>query len=130
MKLCFTRINTNELHLEFGTEGDPVHKTKFRRPPAPSLLIALNKHGYNNFGVILDDRIELPRSCAHESMRRSVGIVCSAAKPGKADRNSAANCLALLPSRFRAEKERFFAAGRAPGSHVRSVHVHLAVRKR
>ena len=55
MKRCLACINTNELQLEFGTKGDPVHKTKFRRPPAPSLLIALNKHGYSNSGVILDD---------------------------------------------------------------------------
>ena len=63
-------------------------------------------------------------------MSRSVGIVCLAAEPGKADRNSASDGLALFPSRFRTQKEHFFAASRAPGRYVRPVQVHLAVYKR
>src|SRR6185437_14446480 len=63
-------------------------------------------------------------------MRRSVRIVCLSAKPGKTDRNPAPNRLTFLPSRFGAKKEHFFAARRAPGSHMRPVQVYLAMRKR
>jgi len=63
-------------------------------------------------------------------MCRSMGIVGFAAKPGKADWYSAPNRLAVLPSRFRAEKEDFFRAGRAPRGHMRSVQIDLAVRQR
>ena len=37
VKLCFARVNANELQLEFGTKRDPVHKAKLSRPPAPGL---------------------------------------------------------------------------------------------
>src|SRR5579863_5976015 len=100
MKRRIAGIFADELQLEFRTKGDPVRETKFCRPPPPRLLIALDKHGYSNSGLILDDGIELPQSCAYESMCGSVRIVCLAAKPGKADRNSATNCLTRFPSCF------------------------------
>lgn len=55
VKLCFARVNANELQPEFGTKRDPVHKATLFRPPAPGLLIALNKHSHSDSGIILDD---------------------------------------------------------------------------
>jgi hypothetical protein len=119
-------IGADKLQPELGTKGDAMYKPKFRWPPAPGLIIALDKHADRNCAFVLHDRLELPGSCAHKSMGWSVGVIYLSAKPGKADWNAASDRLAVLPARLRAREKQFLVPRWLPGGHVGAVKIHLA----
>src|ERR1700685_883864 len=98
-------VGAKKLQTQLGTERNAMLKAKFPRPPAPSVLIALSKHGYRDPSLGFSSGLELPRLRPHESMSRSMGIVCLGAEPGKADRDSSSDCLTFLPTGFRTNEK-------------------------
>src|SRR5215813_3905776 len=127
---CSPGVGAKKLQTQLGTERNAMHQAKFRRPPVPSVLIALSKHGHRDPSLGFSNGRELPKFCPHESMSRSVGIVCFGAEPGKADRDSSSDCLTFLPTGFRTnEKHLVFARG-LPGSDLGTMQIHLTVPKR
>src|SRR5262249_17618279 len=125
-QIVLAGVDAGELEGEFGTKGNTIHEAKLRGPPALSLFVTLGRHAHGDSGFVFNNRLDLPTLCAHKSMRGRSRIVCLGAKPRKANRDSSADCLAFLPARSCAEKEKFVAPSRLPGGHLRAVDIDLA----
>jgi hypothetical protein len=126
------RVRANKLQLKLRAESSPMNESELSRPPALGMLIALRKQGYDNRVIFFENRLELPGFCAHETMCRSLGIICLGAKPRETDRDAASNCLTIRPAGFRAQEKHLITviAGRLPGGHLCTVQVDLGLTER
>src|SRR5262249_4562501 len=101
-----------------------------RRPPVPSLIVALGRHDHADSRLMFNDGLNPPTCRAHKPMRGRFGIVCLGAKPRKANRDSPADRLTFLPARLCAQKENLAMPSRLPGGDLCAVQVHLAFGRR
>src|SRR6516164_6768451 len=95
-------------------------------PPSPRFGVAFGEHADRNRIPGSRDRLELPRLCAHEPVRRRAGVVCFGSKPGETDGDTATNGVAVLPACLGADEEDFPGAARYPRCYVRPVEVHFS----
>src|SRR5437588_8509190 len=100
-----------------------MDQTKVSRPPFFRAFIALGEHADRNCIPDLRDRLKLPRSRTHESVRRCLGIVCFISKPGEADGHASPNGTATLPLRLGTDEKHFLRAPWLPGGDVRTMQV-------
>src|SRR5262249_45553702 len=110
---------------QLGTECGTMDQMKVGGPPFLRIVIAFGEHGDRHRIPGLHDRFKLPGLCAHESMRRRLGIVRFVRKPGETDGYAATNGATGLPARLGTDEKHFLRTARLPGSYVRSVQVHL-----
>src|ERR1700685_1199143 len=106
-----------------------MKESKFSRPPAPGVLIALRSHADDDRGILFENGFELPSSCTYEPMCRSLGIICLGPKPGETNGNPTSDRLTIRPPRFRAQKKHLVVARRLPRGYLCTVQVHLALAK-
>ena len=91
-------IPCHQLQVQLGTKRGAMDEMEVSGPPSLRNVIAFGEHGDRNCIPGLHDRLKLPRRRAHQSVRRSAGIVFFVSKPGKADGYSATNGVTVLPA--------------------------------
>src|SRR5271165_2912703 len=102
---CFSRIRYHKLKVEFEAKGNAMDQAKFDGPASFRILVAFGEHADCDRAPNLRDRLQSPRFGAYESVRRRIGIVRLASKPGETDRYAPTNCVAVFPFRLCANKE-------------------------
>ena len=125
MKGPVSGVGDERFELEFGADLDTVPEVEFVGPPLAGLFVWAGDEIQRNDAVLILERFELPGPGADEAVLRGFGVVGFGAKPWEADRNAAANGLAIFKAGLLAQEDDFVVAGGLPGGELCSVQIDL-----